>query len=42
MVATGDVARAVLRRVDLLTEALSLNRQRATDWTLGHVLHNTL
>ncbi|MET9343950.1 aminoglycoside phosphotransferase family protein [Nonomuraea sp. NPDC003804] len=40
--ATGDVERTVLRRFDLLTEALGLDRQRATGWTLGRVLQNAL
>ncbi|WP_179155472.1 aminoglycoside phosphotransferase family protein [Microbispora sp. GKU 823] len=42
VVAAGDVTRAVLRRFDLLTEALGLDRQRATGWTLGRVLQNAL
>ncbi|MFE6496974.1 aminoglycoside phosphotransferase family protein [Streptomyces sp. NPDC057748] len=42
VVATGDVPRAVLRRFDLLTEVLGLDRQRATGWTLGRVLQNAL
>jgi streptomycin 6-kinase len=42
VVSTGDVARAVLRRFDLLTEVLGLDRQRATGWTLGRVLQNAL
>ncbi|MGW4028817.1 aminoglycoside phosphotransferase family protein [Streptomyces sp. NPDC004838] len=42
VVATGDVTRGVLRRFDLLTEALGLDRQRATGWTLGRVLQNAL
>lgn len=42
VVATGDVARAVLRRFDLLTEVLGLDRLRATGWTLGRVLQNAL
>jgi streptomycin 6-kinase len=42
MVATGDVTRTVLRRFDLLTEVLGLDRQRATGWTLGRVLQNAL
>jgi streptomycin 6-kinase len=42
MVATGDVTRAVLRRFDLLTEVLGLDRQPATGWTLGRVLQNAL
>ncbi|MFC5185041.1 aminoglycoside phosphotransferase family protein [Actinomadura harenae] len=40
--ATGDVTRAVLRRFDLLTEVLGLDRERATGWTLGRVLQNAL
>ncbi|MBG0823125.1 hydroxyurea phosphotransferase [Planomonospora sp. ID91781] len=42
MEATGDVARAVLRRFDLLTEVLGLDRGRAAGWTLGRVLQNAL
>ncbi|MER6139127.1 aminoglycoside phosphotransferase family protein [Streptomyces sparsogenes] len=42
VVATGDVARAVLRRFDLLTEVLGLDRRRAVGWTLGRVLQNAL
>lgn len=42
IVATGDVARAVRRRFDMLTEVLGLDRQRATGWTLGRVLQNAL
>jgi streptomycin 6-kinase len=41
-VATGDPARAVLRRLDRLTEVLGLDRQRAAGWTLARVLQNTL
>ncbi|GAA4104393.1 aminoglycoside phosphotransferase family protein [Actinomadura miaoliensis] len=42
VVASGDVPRAVLRRFDLLTEVLDLDRRRATGWTLGRVLQNAL
>lgn len=42
VVATGDVTRAVLRRFDLLTEAVGLDRRRALGWTLGRVLQNAL
>jgi streptomycin 6-kinase len=42
VVATGDITRAVLRRFDLLTEVLGLDRRRATGWTLGRVLQNAL
>ncbi|MBB5783346.1 aminoglycoside phosphotransferase family protein [Nonomuraea jabiensis] len=40
--ATGDAARAVLRRFDLLTEVLDLDRRRAVGWSLGRVLQNAL
>ncbi|MDT0343781.1 aminoglycoside phosphotransferase family protein [Streptomyces litchfieldiae] len=40
--ASGDISRAVLRRFDLLTDALGLDRRRATGWTLGRVLQNAL
>ncbi|GHC36273.1 aminoglycoside phosphotransferase family protein [Streptomyces cinnamoneus] len=42
VVATGDVARAVRRRFDLMTEVLGLDRPRAVCWTLGRVLQNCL
>lgn len=42
VVATGDVTRVVLRRFDLLTEVLGLDRRRATGWTLGRILQNAL
>jgi hypothetical protein len=42
VVATGNMTRAVLRRFDLLTEVLGLDRQRAIGWTLGRVLQNAL
>jgi streptomycin 6-kinase len=42
VLATGDVARAVLRRFDLLTEVVGLDRRRAAGWTLGRVLQNAL
>ncbi|WP_331770642.1 aminoglycoside phosphotransferase family protein (plasmid) [Embleya sp. NBC_00888] len=41
-VAGGDVTRTVLRRFDLLTEVLDLDRRRAGGWTLGRVLQNAL
>ncbi|AHH21464.1 aminoglycoside/hydroxyurea antibiotic resistance kinase family protein [Nocardia nova SH22a] len=40
--ASGDVARAVRYRFDLMTEMLSLDRRRAAGWTLGRALQNTL
>ncbi|TPQ22714.1 aminoglycoside phosphotransferase family protein [Streptomyces sporangiiformans] len=42
VVASGDVTGTVLRRFDQLTEALGLDRRRASGWTLGRVLQNTL
>jgi streptomycin 6-kinase len=42
IVATGDVPRAVLRRFDLLTDTLGLDRGRAGGWSLGRVLQNAL
>ncbi len=42
VMASGDVRRAVLRRFDLLTEVLGLDRERAIGWTLGRVLQNAL
>jgi streptomycin 6-kinase len=41
-VTRGDVRRAVLRRYDLMTDVLGLDRQRAARWTLGRVLQNLL
>ncbi|MEU9046247.1 MULTISPECIES: aminoglycoside phosphotransferase family protein [unclassified Kitasatospora] len=40
LVATGDLTRALLRRFDLLTETLELDREIATAWTLARVLQN--
>lgn len=40
--ATGDPARAVRRRFDLMTEVLGLERPRAARWTLARVLQNSL
>ncbi|MEW2416459.1 aminoglycoside phosphotransferase family protein [Streptomyces sp. NPDC046866] len=40
--ASGDVARSVRRRFDLMTEVLALDRRRAAGWTLARVLQNTL
>ncbi|ASO20519.1 streptomycin 6-kinase [Actinoalloteichus hoggarensis] len=42
IVATGDAPRAVLRRFDLMTEIMDLDRDRAAHWTLGRVLQNAL
>ncbi|WP_425276837.1 aminoglycoside phosphotransferase family protein [Streptomyces aquilus] len=42
VVAKGDAPRVVRRRFDLLTEVLCLDRARATGWTLGRLLQNSL
>ena len=42
ILATGNPAKAIQHRFDLLTETLSLNRERARSWTLARVLQNTL
>jgi streptomycin 6-kinase len=42
VLATGDVARAVKRRFDLMVEVVGLDRERAVGWTLGRVLQNAL
>jgi len=41
-VATGDPARAIRRRFDLMVEILGLDRPRAVAWTYGRVLQNAL
>ena len=38
LVATGDLSQALLRRFDLMTEVLGIDRSRAAGWTLGRVL----
>ncbi|MFE5243053.1 MULTISPECIES: aminoglycoside phosphotransferase family protein [unclassified Streptomyces] len=42
VVAKGDTLRIVRRRFDLLTDVLGLDRARATGWTLGRLLQNSL
>ncbi|MYW48377.1 aminoglycoside phosphotransferase family protein, partial [Streptomyces sp. SID161] len=42
VVAKGDTRRIVRRRFDLLTDVLGLDRARATGWTLGRLLQNSL
>ncbi|MGW3077635.1 aminoglycoside phosphotransferase family protein [Kitasatospora sp. NPDC001132] len=42
LVATGDPARALRRRFDLLTEVLELDRGVAAAWTLARVLQNAV
>ncbi|MFI6104235.1 aminoglycoside phosphotransferase family protein [Streptomyces sp. NPDC051310] len=42
LVAQGGALRVVRRRFDLLTEVLGLDRARATGWTLGRLLQNSL
>ena len=41
-IATGDVARAIRRRFDLMTDILGLDRTRATKWTLARILQNAV
>jgi streptomycin 6-kinase len=38
LVGTGDLPRALLRRFDLMTDVMGLDRSRAAGWTLGRVL----
>lgn len=38
LVRTGDLVGALLRRFDLMTDILELDRSRAATWTLGRVL----
>ena len=42
LVRSGDVARALLRRFDLMTDVLGLDRAQAVGWTLGRVLQNAV
>ncbi|MEU1122515.1 aminoglycoside phosphotransferase family protein [Streptomyces sp. NPDC005899] len=42
VVAKGDTPRIVRRRFDLLIDVLGLDRARATGWTLGRLLQNSL
>jgi streptomycin 6-kinase len=42
LVRSGDVTRALLRRFDLMTEVLGLDRAHAAGWTLGRVLQNAV
>jgi streptomycin 6-kinase len=42
LVRRGDVTRALLRRFDLMTEVLGLDRAHAAGWTLGRVLQNAV
>jgi streptomycin 6-kinase len=42
VLASGDPRRVVRRRFDVLTEVLGLDPARATGWTLGRLLQNTL
>jgi streptomycin 6-kinase len=41
-VVTGDLPRAIRRRFDLMTDIVGLDRERATNWTLGRILQNAL
>ena len=38
LVQTGNLSQALLRRFDLMTEVMALDRSRAAAWTLGRVL----
>jgi streptomycin 6-kinase len=38
LVQTGNLSQALLRRFDLMTEVIALDRSRAAAWTLGRVL----
>ena len=38
LVVTGDLPAALLRRFDLMTDVMGLDRSRAAGWTLGRVL----
>jgi streptomycin 6-kinase len=42
LIQTGDVTRALLRRFDVMTEVMSLDRSRAATWTLARVLQNAV
>jgi streptomycin 6-kinase len=42
VLATGDVAGAVRRRFDLMTDVMGLERERAVGWTLARVLQNAV
>ncbi|WP_405640328.1 aminoglycoside phosphotransferase family protein [Streptomyces uncialis] len=42
LVAKGDPSPVVRRRFDQLTETVGLDRERATGWTLGRLLQNSL
>jgi streptomycin 6-kinase len=42
VVSTGDVAGAVRRRFDLMTEVLALDRQRAARWSLARALQQMI
>ena len=42
LIQTGDLTRALLRRFDVMTEVMALDRSRATTWTLARVLQNAV
>jgi streptomycin 6-kinase len=42
LVRSGDVAHGLLRRFDLMTDVLGLERSRAAAWTVGRVLQNAV
>jgi len=42
LIQTGDLTRALLRRFDVMTEVMALDRSRAATWTLARVLQNAV
>ena len=42
LIQTGDLPRALLRRFDVMTEVMALDRSRAATWTLARVLQNAV
>jgi len=42
LIQTSDVTRALLRRFDVMTEVMSLDRSLAATWTLARVLQNAV
>jgi streptomycin 6-kinase len=42
LIQTGDLTRALLRRFDIMTEVMAMDRSRAATWTLARVLQNAV
>ncbi|MDF2746560.1 MAG: strB [Propionibacteriaceae bacterium] len=42
LIQTGDLTRALLRRFDVMTEVMALDRSRAATWTLARVLQSAV